>query len=342
MKKILSLVVAFCLCFGFGFVLAGCDEEENKYWLDTNTAFSAFIDGDYAQFENGIDFGEKIDTVIENGYATYDELETIYSPVFDNSIGFIKQYKDCFSIKPINNTKEVEDLFSKFNNEITTISEKLTNFSSTALTKFEEGIEGSDQENAESIISLQFLKEFKRDYIDLSTDVLRFAEKLLNLYIKAYQDIPTLKTEEGFVELNNVQIENYTRLALSKTIIYSLLPAIDYINSFNGIYYQYSYDNYIDILNSYSNIVKSRPTSTATVEKLYAFTYTYEAYSNDVEIFSSALSSIDMPTLAKDYEFDCYEYSQGNHLHFANATKVLMFSADSMYILRDKLVNLYS
>ena len=49
-----------------------------------------------------------------------------------------------------------------------------------------------------------------------------------------------------------------------------------------------------------------------------------------------------MPTLAKDYEFDCYEYSQGNHLHFANATKVLMFSADSMYILRDKLVNLYS
>ena len=343
MKKILSFVMAFCLMLCCAPLLTACNEEENKYWLTTHEKFDAFITTDYAKYENGFDLGSKIDTIIDGNYATYYELKEIYTPVFTVSYGIIKNYQNCFSIKPWNNTKQVEQSFASLNEKLDTMVSDLKNFSEVSVPKFVDGVKGSSQEDAENIISLQFLKEFKREYIDLSTNVINFAEELLNLYVMAYQDIPQLYDGENYAELADEEIQNYTRIALSKSVIYSLRPAISYINSFDGTYVQYIHDYYIDIINSYLTITSGTRQVSATAQTLYAFTYLFESYKNDLAIFDQAIASIDMPTLAgEDYNFDAYEYSKGNHQNYANASKVLMFSEDSVYVLKEALLNLYS
>lgn len=348
MKKTITFILAICLCLFAVPLFVACEQEENKYWLATDTKYEEFVTVELPKYTGGFDFGTKINTNITNGFATYGELDTIYTPVFKVSIGFLEQYKDCFALEPINKNKQVEQQFANLNEKIDTLTASLNNFKTTDIPTFVEGVKGTSQEDAESIISKQFLKEFKRKYINLSTEVLSFAEDLLKLYTSAYQDIPALYDGTNYVQLTDSEIENYSRLALSKTIIYSLLPAIDYINSFtdgknsNG-YIKYERDFYIEIINAYEDIIDAKNKTTATAEKLYAFDYTFKAYQNDVEIFKKALASIDMPTLSgPDYNFDAFAYSKGNSQNYANATKVLLFSENSMYILKDKLVNLYN
>ena len=347
MKRTITFILAICLCLFAIPLFVACEQEENKYWLTTDTKYEEFVTNELPKYTGGFDFGSKINTNIASGYATYSELDTIYTPVFKVSIGFLESYKDCFALEPITKNKQVEEQFTNLNAQIDSLTASLNNFKTTAIPTFVEGVKGTTQEDAESIISKQFLKEFKREYINLSTEVLTFAESVLKLYISAYQDIPALFDGTNYVQLTDSEIENYSRLALSKTIIYSLLPAIDYINSFtngknsNG-YIKYERDFYIEIINAYSEIIELKNQTTATAETLYAFDYTFKAYQNDVEIFKTALASIDMPTLSgPDYEFDAFKYSKGNSQNYANATKVLLFSENSMYILKDKLVNLY-
>ena len=342
MKKSIAFILVLCLCLFAVPLFAACNDEDNKYWLETDTKYEKFVTDELPKYTGGFDFGSKINSNITNGYATYSELDTIYTPVFKASIGFLGKYKDCFALEPITKNRQVEEQFTNLNAEMDSLIANLNNFKTTDIQIFVEGVKGTSQEDAESPISKQFLKEFKRKYIDLSTQILSFAESVLELYTAAYQDIPALYDGEKYADLTDSEIENYSRLALSKSIIYSLLPAIDYINSFDGTYVKFEHDMYIEIINEYADLVAENPTTTATAEKLYAFDYTFKAYKNDVEIYNKALASIDMTLLSSsDYNFDAFAYSKGDSQNYANATKVLMFAENSMYILKEKLVILY-
>ena len=342
MKKSIAFILVLCLCLFAVPLFVACNGEENKYWLETDAKYEKFVTDELPKYTGGFDFGAKINSNITNGYATYYELDSIYTPVFKASIGFLGKYKDCFAVKPITQNKQVEELFTTVNTKMDSLVANLNNFKTTNIQTFVEGVKGTSQADAESPISKQFLKDFKRQYIDLSTQVLDFAESVLVLYTTAYYDIPALYDGQNFAELYDSQIQNYSRIALSKSIIYSLLPAIDYINSFDGTYIKYEHDMYIEIINEYANLVSENPATTATAEKLYAFDYTFKAYKNDVEIYNKALASIDMPLLSSsDYNFDAFAYSKGDSQNYANATKVLMFAENSMYILKEKLLILY-
>ena len=342
MKKSIAFILVLCLCIFAVPLFVACNDEENKYWLTTDAKYEKFVTEELPKYTGGFDFGAKINSNITNGYATYAELDSIYTPVFKASIGFLDKYKDCFALEPITKNKQVEQQFEQVNANMDSLITNLNNFKTTDIQEFVEGVDGISQAEAESLASKQYLKDFKRKYINLSTQVLSFAESVLNLYTSAYQDIPALYDGEKYADLTDSEIQNYSRLALSKSIIYSLLPAIDYINSFDGTYIHYEHDFYIEIINEYADLVAANNPTTATAEKLYAFDYTFKAYQNDVEIYNKALASIDMPLLAgPDYEFDAFKYSKGDSQNYANATKVLMFSENSMYILKEKLVILY-
>ena len=339
MKKLISILLCFCLCIFAIPLLSACNEED-KYWLTTHEKLSAFVETDLSEYTSGFTFSEKIQTNISSDFATYNELKTIYSPIFNVSIGIISDYQNVFSLSPANDNGNTKNALKTLNTEIDNISASLKDFKENAIPTFEARVEGSTQELAESILSVQALKEFKREYVDLSSKLLAFGETLVNAYTKAYQDIPTLFDGENYSQLTTEQLNNYTRLATTKTIIYSLRPTIAYLNSFNGVYKKYTYDIHFDILKDYENMLKNK-TADATVEKLHEFNVTYSYYITDVALFEQALEKIDMQKLANQYDFNINEYSEESTQNYANATKVLMFSEYSMFPLKTKLAAMY-
>lgn len=343
MKK---LILVICCLISCVFVLSACKEKpEDKFWEQTSTAFNHFLEEDVKMYKDGFTYNNKINSNIQNKYATYADIISVYTPVYEMSFNFLYSFSGILNIKPNTKDKNVKTAFVNFEKQLKVSAEKIKNFVATDLIIFNNGIEGDTQVSAESIISLNVLSNYKKSFINLSTNLLDLSESFLNLYTTYYNDIPVLKTEDGFTELTIVQYQNYAKLAIAKSIISTLKPTISYINNFKGKFILLETNKFLDCLKNYKTLLAVNPETYVNSSKLISnWQEVFKIYNSDLDCFTSIINTVDFKVLGEDYAFDAAAYASGtgDSYAYANINKINSFSSASVITLYQFTKNIIS
>ncbi len=341
--KFLKTVSLVCMIVLFGTVMFGCGEiEDDKFYEQTNIQFNQFVETvcESDKYKNGIQYGENITTILTKietnpSYSQleeYSQLTDIYDKIFVMSISSLKQFKGVFLNVPNALTNETKEDYQNFEKSLQDAMQKLEDFDEQ-VTILDNGIKGTSVDDAMSNISIQRLKEFKRQYIDISKTFISLSEEFLDLcttYI--YPQYQAYKYGEIYEDLNETQLINQKTIANLKSAINTLTPAIAYLNEFNGEYVKLDTDNFFVVIEFYNNLDFSNQTST-TIEELDIWLNTYNAYMNELDCFNNSLEQIDILEYVKDYNYNLEEYKKDNPENYAYLNKIFTFTSESVETL---------
>ncbi len=346
MQKFKKILVALCLLVSLCFCFVGCDDQSSNdtFYIQTNTKLSTFITDVCLNnnYRNGIVYGENVSLVLskiedqtfnnENN-SRYTELLDVYDSIFVASFYFLSSFDGVLLTLPNEVTDEMKQDYLDFENQIDDVTNSINNFS-TNVHELDIRIDTTSEQTAFGSISLQKLREYKRELIDLCQKIVELDNMFISIcenYI--YTSFDTFKDENGnYITLTDAQLKNQKNLANLKSVIATITPAIEYLNAFDGDYISLSTDKFFQTLNQYTSLDYSKE-GTTTVEELDKFLRIYNMYQNDQQIFSTSLSQINFREFMRA-NFDPSTYAKDDATLYAYATKVLSFtnySVENLY-----------
>lgn len=363
MKKFISKVVSFCLMFVCVFALFGCEDNSNFY-EQTSTKFEQFVSDvcKNESYANGIDHGDTVNTIIQNikndkysatneqkqDLESYLQLKDIYDPIFVSSFKFLSPFCSILSITPTKTSGDVKNKYEKFEQALEKATESVKNFNGTS-DKLSSKIGGTELENAVSTVSLQAIKEYKRDYISVTNDMVDVCTRLLEICEKyIYPNYSTYTKDGEYITLSQTQITNQINIYVLKSSIQTLQSAITYLNSFNGEYKLLDGDYLVSTLNKYiqidltkSSIQLNENEMKNKVKKLQLWLNTDNAFLGEISSFEQSLEKIDFLSLINMYDFDYDEYIASFPDKKAYANTINTFINKSVSYLYNATANLF-
>ena len=217
MKKIMYSFLALILICG-SVLLVGCDKED-KFWENTNTMVTEFVEKEENAFLTNetttLTYSTEITTLITEN-ENYAELLTYFSIAKGFMTMFNKQNVNL-NIEP-NVTKETKNIYRSFEEKIIGLQNTINTFL-TKKESFEQhlAILGDYTDSA----SLQELTLYKRELKKLIDSTLEFNGAFENLYQNAYLSIPVQA-----ITLHQVGYEN---LILSVSVNKILRSYVKYV-----------------------------------------------------------------------------------------------------------------
>lgn len=343
--KFLKIISLMCLVLFCGTIMFGCgNPEEDKFYEQTNIEFNKFVETvcENEKYKNGIIYGDNINLIINNienniNYQIekpelYTELKDVYDKIFIMSFNSLSQFKGVFANVPNDLSNNTKKEFQDFEKNIQNAIEKLEQFDNQ-VSILDNGITGVSAEEAQTSISIQRLKEFKRQYIDLSQTFILLSEDLLHLCTQyIYPQYQAFKYGEIYENLTETQLINQKTIANLKSAINTLTPAINYLNKFNGEYEKLDSDKFFVIIDYYNNLNFSNQTST-TVQELDIWLNTYNAYMNELDCFNTSLENIDLLEFVDYYNCNIDEYKKDYPENYAYLNKIFTFTSESIETL---------
>ena len=357
MKKFFKIVTTLCLALMVCFTAVGCgNKEEDKFYQQTNTKFDEFIEHvcENDNYKNGLVYGTHVNQILQNiefdptfqeqQYANdltiFTQLRTIYDRIFVNSFRFLEDFKGVFNVtdkaKINKNTKKE---YLAFEESLAKATKSIDDFNSK-IARMDQSIGGSTIDFAISDITEQVVREFKREYVILSEEIIAICNEFLHLcqtYI--YPNYVTYTTESGFVSLTKTQIVNQRTIASLRTAVSTLTPAIKYLNSFDGQYYHFDNEEFFNALDLLL-LLDFTNEDNVTVEELHTWNEVHKAYTNDIPNLYASLENIDMSELKKDFNYNIEEYLEEYPNKYAYINKVLDFASNDVIYLYNALFEL--
>ena len=353
MKKFIKVfsicLVLVCCCF----TLFACGEkEEDKFYETTNEKFSQFINDVCLNDEyiNGVIYGNNIQTILNNiekgNYSSsnkklesYTQLNEIYDKIFVVSFKFLSDFNGVFMNTPQEIPKNMKNDYLNFEKSLEDATKKLKNFK-PEIEYLDTHIVGTSEAEASSDISLQIVREFKRDYIDLSLVFVDICNEFLNICEKyIYPNYSSFKVDDKYIELTQTQVTNQKTIAVLKSAINTLTSSIEYLNSFNGDYVKLNDESFFQVLDYYCNL-DSKKENTTNVEELELWLNVFNSYLNDAEYFYSSLDKINMADFGRNYNFDVTKLIEENSENYAYINKIFDFSNKSVLFLFESVETL--
>ena len=348
MKKYLKIISIICLLIFASFAFVACDEEKEPdlFYEQTNRVYSEFVTDICLSetYNQGIGYGSSINGVLEkienNNYSiannpqlsAYVELKSVYDKIFTSSFYFLSSFEGVFLVAPAEIPASMKSDYQSFEKLLNNTRQDIKGFH-TQVEELDKNVLTSTEEKAVSSISLQHLREYKRKLVDLCQKVMEVDNTFLSLirtYI--YPKYESFKTEKGYIELSEIEIQNQKTLANLQSVIDTISPAIEYLNAFNGDYVKLESDHIFETLSLYLTL-DNKQNGTATVQELQTYLEVYEMYKNDAKCFEQSLNSINMTTFRVDYNFNRQEYAKQNPDNFAYVTKIFEFTSASCVAL---------
>ncbi len=353
MRKVKNILVVFVLLMATAFGFVGCGEEvDTNFYVETSTKFSDFIETVClnSDYQDGVTYEERVSGIlakIEDGTITnensklYTELKTVYDSIFVSSFHFLQTFSLALSVAPSqeNLTVDAQEDYADFTTQIDVTLDAFDQFK-ISLHQFDIQV---NTQNPFDITSLQVLKDYKRDIIDLCLEIVKLDNMFISLcenYV--FTSYSTFVDQNGeYLELNDTELTNQKNLANLKSVVATITPAIEYLNAFDGSYVALENDKLFTTLEQYSqiDIASDSSTLTATVEELQQFLTVYNYYQNDVELFYTSLENVDFHDFAK-CNFDPVVYAENDAQSFAYASKILTFidqGVENLYTVNSAL-----
>ncbi len=346
MKKFIKVfsvcLILFCCCL----TLFACGEkEEDKFYETTNQKFSQFINDICLneEYSSGVIYGKNIKTIINNinsgSYSSsneklkaYTQLNEIYDKIFVVSFKFLSNFNGIFINAPQEIPNNMKKDYADFEKSLENATQKLNQFK-PEIEYLDNHIVGTNEIQASSDISLQIVREFKREYIDLSLVFVDICNEFLTLCEKyIYPNYSSYMLDGKYIELTQTQITNQKTIAVLKSAINTLTPAIEYLNSFNGDYEHLNNEKFFQVLDYYCNL-DTKKENTTNVEELELWLDIYNSYLNDVECFYDSLDKISMADFGRNYNFDIEKLIDENFENYAYINKIFDFSSKSVLFL---------
>lgn len=324
MKKFIKYFMIICLAFVISFGFYGCDNDPNFY-KTTSEDFETFITTicQNEEYSNGIKRGENVNAIIskiktEPGYVTesnkeklssYTQIPDVYDKIFVNSFKFISEFSGILAVKPSDVGGKVKDKYKDLSNKLKTTTINIQNFASKSL-EIDKQFNKKDFPANDMVkdIYLQLIKDYKRDYIDLTNQVIDICDSFSNICENYIFPKHTSYIENGiYIDLSKTQITNEKTLAVLKSSISTLKSSIEYLNGFNGEYKLLEKDEFVSTLEKYNNINLSKET-TVTVPMLQKWSNIYNAFMGEKENFEKSIKSVNYDKLVRVYRFDYDAY----------------------------------
>ncbi len=339
--KLFSVFVILVCCI----MLFACDKKEDKFYETTNQKFSQFINDVCLneEYSSGVIYGSNIQTILNNinsGYYSssnekleaYTQLNEIYDKIFVVSFKFLSNFNGVFLNAPQEIPNNMKKDYLNFENNLDNATQKLKDFK-PEIEYLDNHIVGINETQASSDISLQIVREFKRKYIDLSLAFVDICNEFLSLCEKyLYPNYSSFKENGQYIELTQTQITNQKTIAILKSSINTLTPAIEYLNSFNGDYKNLNNENFFKVLDYYCNL-DSKIENTTDVKELDLWLNLYNSYLNDLNCFYDCLDKINMADFGRNYNYDVNKLIEENFENYAFINKIFDFSSKSVLFL---------
>lgn len=356
MKKFMKYFMIACLTFVLSFTFYGCDNDD-KFYEKTSIEFESFItnvceNNDYNQ---GIKYGENIKAIIEKienepGYVTkenkdkltaYTQIPNVYDKIFVSSFRFLSSFSNVLINKPTDTSGNVKNSYNNLTNKLKSTTKNIQNFSQKALL-LDNQFSKKDYESSEMIkdIYIQVLKEYKRDYIDITNQVIDICENFQYIcenYI--FTKITTYVEDNKYIELSPIELVNQRNLALLKSSISTLKSAILYLDGFNGEYRLMENDKFVDTLKLYISMDLTK-SENVTVPKMQVWLNNYNAFLGEKENFDKSLNGIDFDKLGRLYNFDYDKYVNDFPTHKPYIDNIKNFASESITSLYNVSLNL--
>ena len=353
MKRFLKIFLA-CLMIFCSLSLIACGEDpEDDYYLQTNESFNTFITQyvENENFKDGLKYGPKITNIInmiqnvkgtsqyKQQYDYYLQLNDIYDNIFITSSKYLVTFKDVIKIKPSEYAKQdyldFEQLILQTTQKLDKIYEKVDALDVNA---------GTSLQNAILDNSLQFLKEFKREYISVSSSIVDLCDKFLFIcknYI--YSNVNSFVNDDyTYVEsLNNdTQLQNQRNIAILDSVINTIKPAMTYLDKFNGKYVTLSFDKIFEIIGNYADLALPS-TNTATIAELHLFKQCFNDFINETNNFYTSLENFDIINYFRYYNCNKQQYLERYPQDLPYITQIENFLNTDVNTLYDRVVELF-
>ncbi len=354
MKKLFKGILAICLVFMFSFAFFGC-QEDTDFYIKTNEKFETFVTNicENEKYENGIQYGKNLTSILSkidndstfnastnsDALMNYTQIPDVYDKIFTSSFKFLNEFQGVFKLKPSKLDKSVKKEYESFEKKLdlaTTSIERLSDY----IVSVDVSIGGDSLDNAIDPISIQAIKNYKREYIKTTNKIIDVCDNFLTIVGKyIYPKYDSYMKDGNYIELSSVQLDNEKDLALLKSSITTLKCSIKYLNMFNGEYKLLSNDKFVDVLESYVDIELST-SNTLTTQKLQLWLNNYNAFLGNKSNFEYALSKIDYDKLVRIYNFDYNKYLENNLDQKSYVDNVNDFINSSIYNLFNSVKSL--
>ena len=326
MKKIFKCILTVCLVFVFSFAFFGC-KEDTDFYLQTNERFETFVTNicENDKYEGGIQYGNNLASIInkiendptfynssyKDTLVSYSQIPDVYDKIFASSFRFLSEFHGVFKIKPSKLDSGVKKEYESFEKKLATATSSIENLSSYILS-IDVSIGGDDLDDALDPISLQAIKNYKREYIKTTNSIIDVCDNFLTIVGKyIYPKYDSYIKNGTYIELSSTQLDNEKNLAFLKSSITTLKCSIKYLNMFNGEYKLLSNDKFIDVLEKYVDTDLSQ-SNNLTTQKLQMWLNNYNAFLGNKSNFEYSLEKIDYDKLVRIYNFDYDKYLEDN------------------------------
>ena len=324
MKKFIKCFMIICLAFVVSFAFYGCEDDSNFYQT-TSDDFENFITTicKNEEYNSGIKYGENISTIInkirtEPNYVSqenqdklnsYTQIPDVYDKIFVNTFKFISEFSGILVNKPTDVSGKVKGQYKDLSNKLKKATINIQNFAHKVLEIDKQfNKTGFPADEMVKDIYLQVVKEYKRDYIDITNQVIDICDSFSNICENYIFPKHTSYIQNGeYIELSKTQITNEKTLAVLKSSISTLKSSIEYLNGFNGEYKLLENDQFVETLEKYNNIDLSIDTE-VTVQQLQQWLNNYTAFLGEKENFEKSITSVDFDKLVRIYNFDYDTY----------------------------------
>ena len=324
MKKFIKCFMIICFAFVVSLAFYGCEDDSNFYQT-TSEDFETFITTicKNEEYSSGIKRGENVNTIIskiknEPGYVTeenkeklssYTQIPDVYDKIFVNSFKFISEFSGVLAVKPSDVSGKVKGKYKDLSNQLKKTITNIQNFASKTL-EMDKQFNKKDFPADDMVkdIYLQVIKDYKRDYIDLTNQVIDICDSFSSICENYIFPKHTSYVENGvYINLTKTQIANEKTLAVLKSSISTLKSSIEYLNGFNGEYKLLEKDEFVSTLEKYNNINLSKETN-VTVPMLQKWLNVYNAFYGEKENFEKSIKSVNYDKLVRIYRFDYDAY----------------------------------
>ena len=335
MKKF-ALSLLICLlavtCFACGRVPDG------QYWLDAQSDLYATYNGEEYNKLYNLKFSENVEYLAKEGKSEdYDELTEIYGKVLNACLTFNVGSFNILAIVPNNNN-------STFYNHLTTLVQKSKDFETDIKAfiekkdEFESKLQvrvntyGKDYILTDSI-SKNDLLLFKRDYLALIKKAYELTDAFQNVYSEGYVNLKTLKLTE---ETKSLSYDLYKTLSVATANVQTTKVAIAIIEEYNCRAEIKTLKNFFTVQNNFYNKYKIDTTYSSS-ENDYSnckkWLAVYNSYLNEQSTFFNMLNSVDLLSLARDYNNKVKDYAGSDSEKFEACRYISNFSDVNSYFI---------
>ncbi len=344
-KYILSFLLIVCVMFCF----AGCNNSmPEEYWQDTATKLTQFLDSEEFTATIDVTYSSNLQTIMASSYGkAYAELNTIYAPLYKQSIFCTQKYSNVFlQSKPISNSAKLYGEFKNIQKKLEDFKANVANFT-TEKANYETNVDYTDQATATNEIEKARLKKFKLEYIKLIESAYGLSSEIFSAYTTGYFDFTNYDEIEdsdfttGLIDINKKIALNASNLQLAHS---SIKVVKLYINK----EVDNDYDNYWQTSNNFFTQVESsfydRTLSGNVLEKFKTWKNVYNAFLDDAKMFDEIVSGLKLNVLKKyNYDTKIYAEKTGDSLDQSRANFFLNYykNVELLYNYTNNLVSGY-